>query len=270
MSKHGHNKETKNRKSWQVKESTTQNDEAPQERVDLNPSKFERLIKQKGIDVKVYRTAYCPKVKSVDGAEHEIDCTICNGSGWIDLDPIKTKALIYGQELDKMPNIEGFVDGNTVQMTFLIGIDLQYFTLVELLNFTDIFQQRLLRAPGSLIDVLKYNACRVNFIVDFDNVRYYQDQDFKINVNGDILWGMGTTPADNKTLTIHYEAAVQFRAKAAGHVNRFSQFKQDGQVEHLKFQEQWWLAKEFLVRRTDQDGNELEQGPYDNHSIVTE
>ena len=54
------------------------------------------------------------------------------------------------------------------------------------------------------------------------------------------------------------------------HVNRFSQQKNkaSGKVDHFKFQEQWLLTKEFLVKRTDQDGNELEPGPYDNHTIV--
>jgi len=34
--------------------------------------------------------------------------------------------------------------------------------------------------------------------------------------------------------------------------------------------EQWYATKEFFVERTDLDGNELEQGPYDKHAITGE
>lgn len=269
--RHGHNRQTKNAKSWDVKESQIKEDTAPQERVDLDPYKFERLVQQKGVDVKVFRTTYCPKVKSVDGAEHEIDCNLCNGSGWVDLDPICVKAFMQSQELEKMHNMEGFVDGNQVLMTFPIGVELQYFTKVELQDFTDIYMQRVLRHEGTDTDVLKYDACRVNLVMDYNGVRYYQDQDFKIDQNGNIEWlAAGNKPADNLPYSVHYEAAVQFRATRAMHVNRFSQYKVAGGVEHLKFNEQWLMTKEFLVKRLDENGNELEQAPYDNHTIVDE
>lgn len=268
---HGHNRITKNRKSWEVKESKLLPETAANERVDLDPFKFDALLEQKGVNVKVYRTLFCPKVKSVDGAEHEIDCTLCNGSGFLDVDPICTKMLITHQTLDKMSKVEGMVDGNTVTATFPIGIELQYFTLVELVDFTDIFPQRVLRKAGSDVDVLKYKACRVNVLIDYANNRYFQDQDFKIDLNGNIQWlSGGSKPADGVAYSIHYEAKVQFRATHADKVNRFSQYKTDGKIEHLKYPERWLLAKEFLVKRRDLDGNELQQGPFDSHVIVDE
>lgn len=267
--RHGHNKATKKKQGWNVTESKLRADLDSRERVDLNPASFSKLLEQKGVNVKVYRTSYCPNVKSVDGAEHEIDCPICNGSGWLDRQPLCTKAFLQSQDLEKMHHLEGFVDGNHVAMTFPIGIELQYFTLIELEDFTEIYIQRVLRTEGSDIDILKYNACRVNFLVDSSNTEYFQDSDFKINVNGDIEWiSGGNKPADNVVYSIHYEAPVQYRAVRAMHVNRFSQSKIGEKVEHLKFPEQWLVAKEFLVRRKDQDGNDLNQGPYDNHEIV--
>lgn len=366
---YGHNKTTKKRKGWNVKESKLREQPNNFERVDLKPEAFDRLIQQKGVQAKVYRTTYCPKVKSVDGAEHEIDCNLCNGSGFIDVDPICVPVFIQSQELDKLPNIEGFVDGNTILITFPIGVEMQYFTRIELEDFTDIFPQRVLRAPGVLVDVLKYPACRVNVVIDYNGKRYYQDQDFAIDQNGNIKWltpgdqqlvafsavpdsgtwnltfGADSTedlnfdalaqdvedalnaisgledvtvsgnfsdgfivtfigvdspvaslasvsnlleginsvtiditdvsssinkPNDNVPYSVHYECAMQFRAKAAVHANRFTQFIIEGKAEHIKMQEQWYCSKEFLVKRKDLDGNELEQGPYDNHEIVEE
>lgn len=267
-----HNRNTGSRDGWRVKEALSFDDQAPIERVDLESEKFERLIQQKGVRVRVYRTTYCPNVKSVDGAEHNIDCTSCNGSGFLDVLPICTLAVLSNQELEKMANVEGYVDGNSVLATFPLGVELQYFTLVELEDFTDIYFQRVMRTPiaTSDTDILKYSAQRVNFLQDSAGVVYYEGQDFKIGVNGDIVWGIGRTPADNVIYTIHYEAKVQFRATRAIHVNRFSQQKNKttGKVDHLKFQEQWLLTKEFLVKRVDQAGNELEPGPYDNHTLV--
>jgi len=273
MPRHGHNKKTKNRTAWSVKESVIRPETDPMERVDLDPYKFSRLIEQKGVAVKIFRTSYCPNVKSVDSAEHEIDCQLCNGSGFIDLEPLCTKAFLQSQDLEKMHHVEGLVDGNHVAMTFPIGIELQYFTKIELEDFTEIYFQRVLRNPDSLTDVLKYKACRVNFVMDSSGVRYYQDSDYKIDVNGNIAWletASATVPADNKIYTIHYEAPVQYRAVRAMHVNRFSQYKTDGSVEHLKFPEQWLVCKEFLVKRLDVNGVETKQGPFDNHTIVEE
>jgi len=364
---YGHNNTTKKKKSWNVKEPAIRSEQDSRNRVDLNPEEFDRLIKQKGVTARVFRTTYCPNIKSVDGAEHEIDCTICNGSGFIDVDPICVSVFIQSQALEKMPNIEGFVDGNTVLMTFPIGVEIQYFTKIELTDFTDIFPQRVLRKPGSLVDVLKYPACRVNVLMDKTGKRYYQGTDFTLDFNGNVKWltpgdqqlvdfsevpdsgtftlsyglletsalafnasaaavqtalqaldglenvtvtgnmtngfvvtfigvdspvGLMTSdsalleganpvtiaisdasvsaskPNDNQPYSIHYEAKTQYRARAAVHSNRFTQFAKGSAVEHIKMPEQWYATKEFLVKRTDLDGNELQQGPFDKHVIT--
>lgn len=219
---YGHNNTTKRRQGWNVKESKLGAQPPNQGRVDLDPSKFDLLIQQKGVIAKVYRTTYCPNVKSVDGAEHEIDCELCNGSGFIDTDPICIPVYIQTQELDKLPNIEGLVDGNSVLITFPIGVEMQYFTKVVLHDFTDVFPQRVMRKPASLTDVLKYPACRVNVLIDKNGVRYYQDMDFALDHNGNIKW---LTPGDQQkvtfsavpdagTFTLGASANLQFNATA--------------------------------------------------------
>jgi hypothetical protein len=268
----GHNKTTKKQKSWDVKEPAVLADSNPVQRVDLKVDEFDRLLSQKGANVCCYRTTYCPNVKSVDGAEHEIDCPLCNGSGFIDLNPIQTKAFIQNQDLERiMDSAAGQFDGNSVAMTFPIGIELQYFTLIELVDYTQIYYQRVLRKPGTLIDVLKYKACRVNVIVDKNNVQYYQGQDFKLDPNGNIQW-LDRKPADNLIYSIHYECHSQFRATRAMHVNRFTQYKPPGEagVEHIKLPEQWICTKEFLLRRRDINTNaDLNEGPFGPHTNTT-
>ena len=272
MPNFGHNRKTQRRQGWNVAESTTRSANDNQERVDLDPAAFERLLDQKGTFVKVFRSMYCPNVKSVDGAEHNIDCTMCQGSGFIDVDPIEVKAFIQNQELETLANVEGFVQGNSVAITFPIGVEIQYFTKVELADKSDIYYQRVLRTPGSQIDVLKYAAKRINVLIENGGTRYYQDQDFRISPDGNVDWSISArTPADNAIYTIHYETSIQYRAVTALHANRFTQVQRSKDTaEHIKMQEQWMCVKEFLVRREDSLGQETPQGPYDNHSIVTD
>ena len=254
-----HNNNTKKKPGWNVKEPITMIDPVSNNRVSFTPSEFERLIKQHGVRVKVYRSMFCPNVKSVDDGQHEIKCEIpgCNGSGIVDTHPIETYALIQNQNLEKLALAEGFVDGNSVAATFLIGIELQYFTLVELCDHTDIYFQHIKRSNGN-IDVLKYRARRINVILSKKGIEYYQGIDFSIDPNGNVLWVVNRGPETGEIYSIHYEANVQFRATRAMHNNRFAQVKDDdGKIAFVKMPEQWMLAKEFLVKRKDSEGNEI-------------
>lgn len=192
MPNYGNNRTTRRKRSWDVKETKNGPEINSLERVDLDPAAFDRLLLQKGTDCRIYRTMYCPKVKSVDGAEHEIDCNLCAGTGFIDFDPICARVMIMSQALEKLPKVEGMVDGNTVLMTFPIGIELQYFTRIELENYHDIFFQNVMRNPRANTDVLKYRAVNINGLIDSNGVRYYPGTDFEINTDGNIKW-LGVT-----------------------------------------------------------------------------
>jgi hypothetical protein len=272
MSDHyGHNRNTKKQQGWNVKEPSIKADTAPKQRVDLNPADFDNLVEQKGVNILVYRSMYCPNVKSVDGAEHDIDCQICKGKNYIDLDPIKTKAYISTQELERMEGNGVYHDGNTVLMTFKVGIEVQYFTLIELCDFLDIYYQRVIRNPDSDVDVLRFKACRINTVIDRNGVRYYQEQDFKINPDGNIQW-LTRRPDDWTVYSLHYEKHSSFRAVKAMHANRYTQYKPSGQpdVEFIKLPQQWMATKEFLLlRKSIQNGEVMQTGPYDNHSDTT-
>jgi len=229
----------------------------PKGAVSFIPENFDKLILQQGMRVKVYRTMLCPNVKSIDGGEHEIDCKLCNGNGFVDSHPIQTMSIIQSQELEKVHKAEGYWDGNSVAMTFARGIELQYFTLVELCDFTDIFFERVKRQQGP-VDVLKYKVCRVNVLMDKSGKFYQADTDFDLDPNGCIRWKAGRGPDPGTIYSIHYEAALQFRAIRAMHVNRFVQDgRKSANVTMTKMPEQWMLQKEFLVKRRDKAGNEL-------------
>lgn len=230
----------------------------PKGAVSFVPEKFDALILQQGVRVKVYRTMLCPNVKSIDGGEHEIDCKLCNGNGFVDSNPISTMAVIQSQELEKVHKAEGYWDGNSVAATFARGIELQYFTRVDLCDFTDIFFERVKRQQGP-VDVLKYPACRINVLQEKSGKYYLVDTDFQLDSNGSIRWLPNRGPLTGTIYSIHYEYTQVFRSIRAMHVNRFVQDgRKSNDVTMTKMPEQWMLQREFLIKRRDRTGKELD------------
>jgi hypothetical protein len=265
-----HNDTTKNRQAWNIVEATELADLDPRERVDLDVDDFQKLLKQKGVRLNVYRSMPCPNVKSIDGGEHQIDCPLCNGSGYIDRYPLCVYGFVQNQALKAIQGPEGWHDGNTVAITFPIGVELQYFTLVELVDFNDIFFQRVARSATNT-DRLKYRAKRINVLVDQNGVEYFQDNDFALNEYGDIVWKSGKGPLAETVYSVHFECPVRFRATNAVHVNRFTQqkVKNGSGIKHLKLPEMWQLSKEFLVLRRDRSGNEILPNAIPNYTEET-
>ncbi len=226
-------------------------------KVNIQPEKFDELIDLQGVRVKAFRTSFCPNVKSIDGGEHELNCPLCNGSGFLDRYPIETWAFLQNQSSEKGANKEGLYDGNTVMATMQQGIELQYFTLVELLDFTEAFFERVKRQDGTL-DVLRYPGVRVNMMVDKAGREYFEGSDFILDPNGNVKWCAGKGPDRGVIYTINYETKVRFRAIRAVHSNRFVQVSRDGATKLIKMHEQWMLQKEYLVVRKDLDGNVIQ------------
>jgi hypothetical protein len=259
--KQSHNNMTQKKPGWNVYEPVSIPDKFPANRVSLNPSNFERLINQHGMRCLIYRSFFCPNVKSVDGAEHEIDCQVpgCNGSGIIDMTPIESMVLIQRQELAKRQDVSGFVDDNSISATFHTGINVQYFTLIELLDHQQIFYERIKRSTGD-IDVLKFPVKRVNLVLSKKGIQYYQTIDFILDPNGNIRWKTNCGPESGEIYSIHYEANIRYRASRALHVSRFAQIKNtDGTVGMVKLPEVWECTREMFVKRTDKDGMEILQ-----------
>lgn len=236
----------------------------------LDPAKFDSLIKAQGMQVCVYRTILCPNIKSIDSGEHEIDCKLCNGNNFVDFDPIKTYAFIQAQNFGPLHLVEGQYDANVIAATFMSGIELTYYTLVELCDQTGIFDQVIKRSPGQ-VDVLKYKACKVNLVMDQNGAQYAQGSDFKLDSNGSMFWLAGRGPVAGTIYSIHYECPIQFRATKAQHIHRFVQkpSQTPGESVFLKAPVQWMLQRAFLVKRKDSiTGKPLAPNPISDPSDV--
>ena len=178
VNKTGVNRNTNRQPHWNGKNPAQIPDAAPRSRTALDPVAYDNLIKQHGVRVKVYRSMFCPNVKSVDGGEHNIDCTLCNGSGYLDVDPIESVAYLANQNFQEEMTVEGYHDGNSVGATFLGGVELQYFTRVDLMDFTQPFYERVLRRADStkgLVELLLHRLYRQHKHKYLLHSRMYQE-----------------------------------------------------------------------------------------------
>ena len=224
--------------------------------VDLNPDDYDSLIATKGVRVRVFTTFPCPNIKKIDSAEHEINCPLCHGDGFIDVNPIESIAFLQTQTLQKTFGPEGVWDDQRIAATFVSGMELQYFSKIQLLDFTTLFYEYIQRQQGD-VDRLKYSAFKINYIMDQDGVSYFIDKDCTLDQNGDVKW-IGNRPAFKKIYSIHYSYPIQYRAINALHVNRFSQsgFKQPERIP-LELNQQWIIKRDYLITREDRNGNPL-------------
>lgn len=257
-----------NNPGWQQKPAKVEPTLRLREKAGVNLTKFDQLVEAQGIWANVYRTTYCPNVKSVTSGEHEIDCPLCNGAQFIDRHPIKCQLILSGFSDTPQPFSEGIYDGNTVTATFARGIELQYFTLVEILDLDDVYIQRVKRQEGN-IDIMKYSALQVNLIIDQHSRMYYEGTDYNIDPNGNIKWLAGQGPVPGTIYSINYNTAIRFRATKAIHKNRFVNITGPKGDTMTKMFEQWILEKAYLVDRKDQF-NQYINAPKNNSSDPTE
>ena len=168
-------------------------------------AELDQLIQDKGVRVRVYKTMLCPNLKSL-GGYHETRCKMCD-NGFVDLDPIESWSsfanLASKTKLDK----EGLWDDQSVDATFISGVELNYFAKVELIDYTTTFTETIKREKGE-VDILKYSADSVNLLLDADGKRYYEGTDFKISPTGDVQWTLANAPEENIFYSVHYNYPI--------------------------------------------------------------
>jgi len=120
---------------------------------DISVRNMDTFLFQQGIRVKVYTTLWCPKRLSIDGAEHDISCPLCRGTEFIDLDPVDTFAGLQSQTQEQLINPDDLGYNwkeQTVLATFSSGIELSYYTKVELTDYTNVHKELIQRQPGDI------------------------------------------------------------------------------------------------------------------------
>jgi len=225
------------------------------------------LVFNLGVKCRIYTTVPCPNVKSIDGAEHELSCPLCKGKQLYDSDSyVESIVGFLGQDRNQefnQQNIGSLYEEGSASATFIAGINLTYYTKIELPDFSKPFYQLVQRQQGA-VDILRYRAKdTVTLLVDKNGKIYQQDTDFEINADGWIKWLPTSSGAKRPTkgtiYSIHYHAIVTLRAMSAMHAGRWSadSNKRD-YTENVEYSEQWKLQLDYLVVHEDGTGKKLE------------
>jgi hypothetical protein len=121
--------------------------------MEIDVKDLNTFVYTRGVRAKVYKTLWCPNVKSIDGAEHNIDCPLCHGTSFLDLDPISTHVAFQGQQKEHSispENLGSNWEEATTMATFLSGVELSYYTKVVLPDFTHITKELVQRQATGL------------------------------------------------------------------------------------------------------------------------
>jgi len=226
---------------------------------DLKWRDINTQVYSQGISVDIYTLLKCPNILSIDGGEHSINCPVCNGIGYIDIDPVTTVALFQSQKGDARMNYSEMQQIAIVSdslSTFLSGTNLIYFQKVVISNFDRLYNQNVQRQEGDL-DRLHYQAVRTNACIDQNNQRYYEFVDY-IVCDGGIKWISQNRPAKGIIYSLNYNCVKSFRALKALHSSRYvTEKNKQAEIKEYEVNEQWLLRESWLV----ENQHETNQGP---------
>lgn len=239
----------------------------------IDVTRLDQLVKDLGVRVRVWKSTTCPNMTSIESFDHDPNCPICENN-MIDFDCFETMALFQQQELIEQFKVHGTFSIDEVMATFRVGVSLQTFSRVDLLDFKENFYELVQRQDtpmsGPIVDKLKYPACEVNAVFVVRNnqtVRFHHGTDFDLDQNGSIRWLGTNRPLDREIMSIYYKYHPVFRVTKAVHRDRFSQYnvakdlansdipqnayKVVGDKTYVKLPETWILRRDYLLDRKD-------------------
>jgi hypothetical protein len=237
----------------------------------INVVNLDQLVEDLGVRVRVWKSTTCPNMKSIESMDHDINCALCSNN-MIDFDCYETIAMFQQQDLIEQFKVHGTFSIDEVLATFKVGVSLQTFAKVEILDFTEEFYELIQKQINTTtnIDKLKYPACVVDalFVIRAGvKIRFYQGADFSLDVNGSIKWLGANRPLDKEIYSIYYRYHPVYRITKAVHRDRFSQYndlrdlgsstipktalKTINNRTFVKLPETWIMRRDYLLDRKD-------------------
>lgn len=225
--------------------------------VNLSPKDLNSLIYKKGVRCKVYDIIPCPNVKSIDGREHEFPCNVCDGSGFLDVNPQDTYAFSQSYNKDLMKNAESIVtewEDGTAYFSFASGTNLSYFSKVMLVDYAKPYYEHVQRQAGSSDKVRYPITSKVRSLVDKTGKSYTQGTDFVIE-EGMVKWNAGKAPATGTIYAINYDCNVVYRCMSALHQGRYGTNEDKvPDLQVVEYPEQWKVKLDYLIQQKKGDG----------------
>lgn len=209
--------------------------------VDFRVDQFVIAIESKGYRLAWKRTTFCPCTGDNDQTEQpSINCTLCQGSGWLHFAPANVATSKQVGKLDSLQtqiaNNAGVIFGTMTgitgkenaydqvqrrlagQMNLTVRAEnkIGYWDLFVNLDTTIVYSQWAV-SDGSAVTKARYPIVCMNFLRSESQV-FAEGTDFQISA-GNIQW-IGTPPADGTRLALHYLTYPHWRVTEHPHTTR--------------------------------------------------
>lgn len=149
----------------------------------------------------------CPR-RVEDADNHDINCSLCEGTGFLYVDPIETKAIVSSISLHQMYQSFGRFDAGMAQISLPSGLKPSWWDRITLVEATVRYNEPVLRDATSLCK-LRYDITApldaetgVLTIVD-SNGSVYDATTYTVP-NGKLVWVDGAGPAEGTYYTVSY------------------------------------------------------------------
>lgn len=226
--------------------------------VDFDRDEFTRFIADKGYSVCWEKAILCPNVPGtgLSPRDHALGCTVCDGRGFVYIDPYSTAMLMQGIRLNQSFYAYGRWDTGNMMVTAEPGLVLDYFDRLTITNGVSRFTERLTRQPGTASDLFKYSPLCVDYVAWVDRTGalavFQSGDDFTMTDTG-ITW-VGTNQPD---ATSFYSVGYTFRPRYV--VMDLVHHHRDSTVagKHYMFPVQAVAKLDYLVRNQSEDPQQV-------------
>lgn len=235
--------------------------------VDFDRDAFTRFIADKGYRVCWEKAILCPNVPGtgLSPRDHVMGCTVCGGGGFLYVDPRETAMLMQGIKLNQSFYAYGRWDMGNMMVTAEPEFTLDYFDRLTLLNGTSRFTERIVRQPGTTLDVLKYSPLCLDYIAWVNRSGalsvFQRDVDFDISVDGTSVSWIGANQPDARSV---YSVGYTYRPRYV--VLDLIHHHRDSTIEgkHYMFPVQAVAKLDYLVRNQGADAPQIvDKSPFD-------
>lgn len=235
--------------------------------VDFDRDQFTRFIADKGYVVLWEKAVLCPNVPGtgLSPRDHAIGCPVCDGRGFVYVDPIETRMLMQGVKLNQSFYAYGRWDAGGMLVTAEPEFTIDYFDRLTLHNGVGRFTQRLVRQPGSTVDKLKYAPLCFHYVAWVDRggalVPFSHGVDFRVSADGSsIEWPGPSQPDAGSVYSVCYDYRPRYVVLDLVHHHRDSTI--EGQ--HYQFPVQAVAKLDFLVRNEGADAAQVvDKNPFE-------
>lgn len=238
--------------------------------LELDPAQFNAMIYSFGTMGRHEKVAICPNYNgNLGSGEHALDCKICE-NGFVHFDPTDMVMFLSTNEMVKSFLRAGWWEQGTAFLSTPSftpegednNVYMNSFDRITMLNVEDPMIELIHKSDG-MIDKLKYKAIKVEYLATKTKV-YTEDNQFKLNENGDILWLSNDKPGRDlvtglgEIFTIRYLYRPVWRVLRMMHEGRYSNLSmQRKSRQPVRFPQQSLIKKDFLVTKKDFQGNEV-------------